>query len=79
MYTVIIRTYLPAREAGMRVGLVMMATILGMAVGGYTSGLIFDLTTSYRMAFLNGLVWNLLNLVVISWLVFRRTPRLQPA
>ena len=79
MYTVIIRTYLPPREAGMRVGLVMMSTIVGMAAGGYASGLIFDLTASYRMAFLNGLAWNLVNLVVIAWLVFRPTRRLQPA
>ena len=79
MYTVIIRTYLPAREAGARVGMVMMATVLGMACGGYTSGLIFDMFASYRMAFLNGLMWNLVNLVVIAWLVARPTKRALPA
>ena len=75
MYAVIIRTYLPAREAGARVGLVMMATVLGMACGGYVSGLIFDLFASYRMAFLNGLLWNLVNLAVVAWLVARPTRR----
>jgi MFS family permease len=79
MYTVIIRDYLPAREAGARVGLVIMATVLGMAFGGYVSGLIFDLTASYRMAFLNGLLWNFVNLLVVAWLAMRPTRRAQPA
>ncbi|PZU83948.1 MAG: MFS transporter [Chelatococcus sp.] len=75
MYAVIIREYLPAREAGMRIGIVMSATILGMAFGGYVSGLIFDLTASYRMAFLNGLAWNFVNLAVVCWLMLRARPR----
>ena len=79
MYTVIIRAYLPPREAGARVGYVMLATILGMAVGGLASGYVFDLFASYRMAFLNGLIWNMLNLGIVSWLVFRPAPRPQPA
>ncbi len=58
MYAVIIREYLPAREAGVRIGLVMSSTILGMAFGGYVSGAIFDAFASYRAAFLNGLAWK---------------------
>ena len=72
MYAVIIRELLPPREAGAKIGLVVSATILGMAFGGYFSGLIFDLTGSYRMAFLDGVLWNVINLAVVAWLIWRR-------
>jgi MFS family permease len=75
MYAVIIREYLPAREAGMRIGIVMSATILGMAFGGYVSGAIFDAFASYRAAFLNGLAWNLVNLTIVCWLMMRARRR----
>ena len=72
----IIREYLPPREAGVRIGFVMMATILGMAAGGWLSGLIFDTFASYRMAFLNGLAWNLVNVSIAVFLLMKsRTPR----
>ncbi len=58
MYAVIAREYLPAEEAGAKVGVVITSTILGMAVGGVASGWIFDWFLSYRMAFLNGFMWN---------------------
>ncbi|HLW91412.1 MAG TPA: MFS transporter, partial [Roseiarcus sp.] len=77
MYAVIIRELLPPREAGAKIGLVVSATVFGMAFGGYFSGLIFDLTSSYRMAFLNGVIWNLVNLAVVGWLYWRRQ-RLSP-
>lgn len=69
-YAIIVREYLPAREAGQRIGFVMMATILGMAVGGWTTGLIFDWTNSYAMAFLNGIAWNLVNVGVMVLVLF---------
>ena len=47
-YALIVRDYFPAREAGARVSLVLMATVAGMALGGWMSGAIFDLTGSYR-------------------------------
>ena len=72
MYAVIIRELLPPREAGAKIGLVVSATIVGMAFGGYFSGLIFDLTGSYRVAFLNGVLWNAVNLAVVAWLIWRR-------
>ena len=72
-YAMIVREYFPANEAGTRVGLVVMATIVGMAVGGWMSGLIFDLTSSYQAAFLNGILWNLVNLAIALWLL--RRPR----
>jgi MFS family permease len=71
-YALIVRDYFPAREAGTRVGLVFMATVFGMAFGGWFSGEIYDLTGSYRAAFLNGIAWNLLNLAIALWFVLGR-------
>jgi MFS family permease len=78
-YAIIVREYLPAREAGARVGLVMMATIVGMALGGWMSGFIYDVTGSYHMAFLNGIGWNLLNMAIVGGILLRSRPRPQPA
>ena len=75
-YAVIVREYLPAREAGQRVGLVIMATIFGMALGGWMSGWIYDLTGSYKWAFLNGIAFNLLNIAVMLTILTRSRPRL---
>ena len=77
MYAVICRELLPPRRAGAAIGLVVSATILGMAFGGYVSGVIFDLTGSYRMAFLNGVLWNAFNFAIVAWL-FWRGRRRQP-
>jgi MFS family permease len=73
-YAIIVREYFPPKQAGMRVGLVLMATLLGMAFGGWISGVIFDLTGSYRAAFLNGLAFNLVNVTIVTWLLLR-SPR----
>lgn len=79
-YALIVREYLPAREAGARVGFVMMMTIFGMALGGWLSGWIYDLSGSYEMAFVNGIVWNMLNIGIVAWLLMRgRQPGLRPA
>jgi MFS family permease len=75
MYAVICRELLPPRRAGAAIGLAVSATILGMAFGGYFSGVIFDLTSSYRMAFLNGVLWNAFNFAIVSWLFWRRQKR----
>jgi MFS family permease len=72
-YAMIIREYFPPREAGTRFGVVLFATIFGMAVGGWMSGAIYDLTGSYRAAFVNGIAWNVLNLAIALWLL--RQPR----
>ena len=71
------REYFPPREAGARIGAVLMATIVGMALGGWMSGAIFDLTGSYHAAFLNGIAWNLLNIAIALWLLGQ--PRRIPA
>ena len=71
MYAVIVREYFPPKDAGTRTGIALMFALFGMALGGWMSGAIFDLTGSYRAAFLNGFLWNLLNLAIIGWLLLR--------
>jgi MFS family permease len=70
-YAIIVRQYFPAKEAGTRVSIVIMATVIGMALGGYLNGLIFDITGSYKIAFANGVAWNLLNIAIALWLFLR--------
>jgi MFS family permease len=78
-YAIIVREYFSPKEAGTRVGLVLMATLVGMALGGWMSGAIFDLTGSYQLAFLNGLGWNLVNVSIMTWLLLRSRGRRAPA
>jgi MFS family permease len=68
-YAIIVREHFPANEAGARVGAVIMCTMLGMALGGWMSGKIFDLTGSYQAAFVNGIAWNLVNLAIALFLL----------
>ena len=72
MYAVICREFLPPREAGARIGLVVSSTMFGMAFGGYVAGLIYDLSQSYGLAFMNGLLWNGINLVIVGWLFWKQ-------
>lgn len=74
-YAIIVREYLPAKVAGERVGIVIMATIIGMALGGWMSGFIYDLTGSYAAAFINGIGWNLLNIAAILLIVLKTRGR----
>ncbi|HUH83523.1 MAG TPA: MFS transporter, partial [Stellaceae bacterium] len=71
-YAIIVREYFPPEEAGWRVGVVLLATLIGMAWGGWMSGEVFDLTGSYHAAFANGLAWNLLNGAIALYLLRRR-------
>jgi MFS family permease len=68
-YALIVRQYFPARQAGVRVSLVLMSTVIGMAIGGWMTGVIFDRTGSYSAAFLNGIAWNLVNMAIAFWLL----------
>ena len=78
-YAIIVREHFPPAEAGARVGTVLMCTLLGMALGGWMSGKVFDLTGSYQAAFVNGIAWNLLNGAIAAWLLWRSTrPRPPP-
>ena len=80
-YAIIVREHFPPAEAGARVGTVLMFTLFGMALGGWMSGKVFDLSGSYQAAFVNGIVWNLINLSVTVFLLRRtlRPPALPPS
>jgi MFS family permease len=71
MYAIVVREYFAPQEAGVRTGTVLMATLFGMALGGWLSGAIFDWTGSYRAAFVNGIGWNLLNVSIVAFLLWR--------
>ena len=77
-YAIIVREYFPPAEAGARVGTVLMFTLLGMALGGWMSGRVFDLTGSYHAAFINGVLWNLINLSVVLFLLFKLRDKAGP-
>jgi MFS family permease len=79
MYVIITRDSFPAQEAGTRVGLAIMSTIVGMAVGGWMSGALFDFTGTYRDAFMNGVAWNLVNMTVVGFLLWRGRRRVAPS
>lgn len=83
-YAIIVRENFPPQHTGVQVGLLIMGTMFGMAMGGWMSGKIFDLTGSYQAAFVNGIVWNLLNFGIAFYLLRRslqhqRWPALGPA
>lgn len=70
-YAIIVREHFAPAQASVRMGAVIMATLVGMALGGWLSGWIFDITGSYHAAFVNGIGWNLLNLSITGWLFLR--------
>ncbi|MBN8963606.1 MAG: MFS transporter [Rhizobiales bacterium] len=75
-YAIIIREAMPAHEAGTRVGIVILASVVGMSLGGWISGVIFDATGSYAAAFLNGTAWNAINVVIVVALLWRARGRI---
>ena len=81
-YAMIVREYFPAREAASRLAPISVANFIGMSVGAWMAGEIFDITGSYRDAFLNGALWNMVNIAIVAWLlvrVLRRTAGIAPA
>jgi MFS family permease len=74
-YALIVREYFDPREAGTRVSIVLTSTLVGMALGGWISGVVFDLTGSYHAAFINGIAFNLFNLAIAGWLLRRAWKR----
>jgi MFS family permease len=73
-YPLIVREHFSPREAGSRTGTVIMATLVGMALGGWMPGWIFDMTGSYRAAFINGIAWSLVTAGIALFLLFRARP-----
>jgi MFS family permease len=78
-YALIVREHFPASVVGARVGTVLMCSLFGMALGGWLCGAIFDWTGSYRAAFLNGTLWNVLNVGIVLFLLWRARGGGQPA
>ncbi len=78
-YAIIVRDAMPASEAATRVGTVIMASVVGMSFGGWISGVIFDATGSYGAAFMNGIAWNAVNVVIVTLLLLRARTRLTAA
>ncbi len=88
-YAIIVREYFPPEQIGTRVGITLTATMIGMAAGGWMTGAIFDIAGSYRVAFINGVFWNLVNMAIVLVMIWRvrqkmaggggRAPIAQPA
>ncbi len=74
-YAIIVREYMPPKEAGRRVGFVMAVTVMGMALGGWLSGWLYDISGSYDLAVWNGIAWNLMNFGIVLGLLVRTGPR----
>ena len=70
-YAIIVREHFPSAKVGASTGTIIMASLVGMALGGWLSGKIFDISGSYHAAFINGVAWNALNLCITFWL-YRR-------
>ncbi|HMN81008.1 MAG TPA: MFS transporter [Burkholderiaceae bacterium] len=70
-YALVIREYFPAGQAATRVGDVLMFTLFGMALGGWMTGKVFDLTGSYQAAFVNGIGWNFVTVTIATTLLVR--------
>ena len=79
VYTVAIRDHLPIRQIGWRTGVIFLFGAIGMALGGWMGGYLFDVTGSYTLPFLIGAVFNLGNLVIIGSLIARLKPRASAA
>lgn len=69
-YSVIIREYFPASEAGWRIGLVLFATVLGMSLGSWMAGAIYDQYGGYFWAIMNAMLWNIINFLVVLFILY---------
>ena len=71
-YAIIIRTFFPAGDAGWRIGTAFLFTIIGMALGGWLAGALYDLSGSYTLSFVNAIAFNGLNLLLAARLLTRQ-------
>src|SRR3977135_561510 len=74
-YDTLVREGIRVSQAATRVGIVVLASVVGMSFGGWVSGVIFDASGSYAAAFLNGLAWNALNITLMVSVVVRARAR----
>ena len=70
-YSVAIRDLFPSSEASWQIPTLLFTAMSGMAVGSWLAGKLFDHFGSYAPAFATGVVFNLVNLVLLGVLVTR--------
>lgn len=70
-YSVAIRDLYPSSEASWRIPTVLFSGMSGMAFGSWWAGALYDHFGYYGPAFVSGALFNLLNLVVVGFLVLR--------
>ena len=68
-YTIILRAFFPPKQAGWRISTSFLFTVAGMAFGGWIAGILYDLTGSYTVSFLNAIGFNILNLWIAASLL----------
>lgn len=71
-YALAARELFPAREAYWRIPTVLMCTGSGMALGGWLGGYLYDHFGYYAPAFAAAIGFNVLNIAVVGFLVWRR-------
>ena len=76
-YAIIVRAFFKAEDAGWRIGMTLFFTMLGMAIGGWLAGALYDLTGSYAIAFINAIGFNVANLA-IAGIMRQRVTRTAP-
>ena len=74
-YPVCIREYMPGGQVGRQTGIVIFWGTVGMAIGGWLGGFVYDLTASYEPAFFIGAGTNAVNLTIIAALIRRARAR----
>ncbi len=79
VYPVIVREYLPVTSAGKRTGLVLGCGAVGMALGSWMGGYVYDATGHYTWAFAIGVAANVVNLAIVGSLIRRTGPRVSRA
>lgn len=80
-YAIIIREYIPANLSGRALGIVYFLGNVGMGLGGYFGGLLFDLSGAYTLTFALGVPVGVINLMIIAtlWRFIRAQPPCQAA
>jgi MFS family permease len=79
-YAIIVRTFFPAGQAGWRIGMALLFTICGMALGAWMSGALYDLTGSYTASYVNAIAFNVVNMAIAFGLLQKSVSlRLAPA
>jgi MFS family permease len=74
-YVLTVRDLFPASEAGWRIGTVLLFGLLGMALGAWIGGALYDWFAYYKPAFAVGVAFNVANLALIAGLLARGTRR----